>query len=266
MDFDLIRASVLAFIQGFTEFLPISSSAHLIFPSALLGWDDQGLAFDVAVHLGSLFAVILYFRQDILQILRGWLRHVVTRDPNPDARLGWMIILATLPLVLAGLLMQDIVDTYLRSTLVIASTTIFFGLLLGGADLRSEGNKNLQSLSWQAYLIVGLAQIMALIPGTSRSGVTMTAALFCQLNRSDAARLSFLLSIPAIAGAALLMLIDLLEAGDANWAELAYALALSGIIAYLCIHYFLKLITRMGFMPFVIYRLLLGVFLLAFFI
>lgn len=266
MDFDFVRATVLAFIQGLTEFLPISSSAHLIFPSALFGWEDQGLAFDVAVHLGTLLAVLVYFRRDVVEILTGWFRHVFTRQPNPEARLGWMIILATAPLVLAGLLMQDIVDTYLRSTLVIASTTIFFGLLLGGADLKSTGNKNLQSLSWQSYLIVGLAQIMALVPGTSRSGVTMTAALFCQLNRSDAARLSFLLSIPAIAGAALLLFIDLLEEGGANWGELAYALVLSAIIAYLCIHYFLKLITRMGFMPFVVYRLILGICLLAFLI
>lgn len=264
--FDFIRASCLALIQGLTEFLPISSSAHLIFPSALFGWEDQGLAFDVAVHFGTLIAVILYFRHDIFQILSGWCLHILKGQGSAEAHLGWMIILATCPLIIAGLLLQDIVDTYFRSTAVIASTTIIFALLLWFADKKNETVEKLNSLNWRAFLMIGLAQVLALVPGTSRSGVTMTAGLFCKLNRKDSARLSFLLSIPAIAGAALLLLIDLLSAASVNWLELAYALVLSAIVAYLCIHYFLQLVTKLGFLPFVIYRLLLGAVLFLFFV
>ncbi len=264
--FDFIRATCLALIQGLTEFLPISSSAHLIFPSALLGWEDQGLAFDVAVHFGTLLAVILYFRDDIYHILRGWSLHVIKGRASDEARLGWMIILATCPLVIAGLFLQDIVDTYFRSTSVIASTTIIFALLLWFADKKNETGENLNNLHWRAFLMIGLAQVLALVPGTSRSGVTMTAGLFCKLNRKDSARLSFLLSIPAIAGAALLLVIDLLSETSVNWFELVYALIISAIIAYLCIHYFLKLVTNLGFVPFVIYRLLLGAVLFVFFV
>jgi undecaprenyl-diphosphatase len=265
-DFDFIRATCLAIIQGLTEFLPISSSAHLIFPSALLGWEDQGLAFDVAVHFGSLFAVILYFRRDIYQILNAWLLHVTKRQSSNDAQLGWMIILATLPLIVAGLLLKDIVDSYFRSTTVIASTTIIFALLLWFADKVPMPKKDLNNLDWRAFLIIGVAQTLALIPGTSRSGVTMTAGLFCKLDRQDCARLSFLLSIPAIAGATLLLLLDLLQESSVNWAELIYGLLLSAVVAYLCIHYFLKLVTSLGFMPFVIYRLVLGAVLFIFFV
>ena len=190
LDIDFIRVSILALIQGLTEFLPISSSAHLIFPSALFGWEDQGLAFDVAVHLGTLSAVIFYFRKDLYRILSAWGLHILQKQASEDARLAWMLILATCPLVIAGLLLQDFVDSYFRSTIVIASTTIVFALLLLYADKRTESRQGLGSLKWQSFLIIGLSQVLALVPGTSRSGVTMTAALFCKLNRSDAARLS----------------------------------------------------------------------------
>lgn len=256
----------MAIIQGLTEFLPISSSAHLIFPSELLGWEDQGLAFDVAVHFGSLLAVILYFRLDIYRILHAWVLHVIRRQDSNDARLGWMIILATLPLIIAGLFLKDAADSYFRSTTVIASTTIGFALLLWIADKTSKTGKGLNNLSWQAFLMIGSMQVLALIPGTSRSGVTMTAGLFCKLNRKDCARLSFLLSIPAIAGAALLLLLDLLQESSVSWLELIYGLLLSAIVAYFCIHYFLKLVTGLGFLPFVIYRLVLGTVLFIFFV
>jgi len=259
-DFDFIRASCLALIQGITEFLPISSSAHLIFPSPILGWEDQGLAFDVAVHFGSLIAVMLYFRKDIYNILYGWTLHIIKRQASDEARLGWMIILATCPIVIAGFLLRDIVDLYFRSSTVIASTTIIFALLLLFAD------KGLNKLNWRAFLFIGMAQVLALIPGTSRSGVTMTAGLFCQLNRKDTARLSFLLSIPAVAGATLLSFIDLLGESSVNWLELVYGMLLSAVLSYLCIHYFLKLVTSLGFMPFVIYRLFLGAVLFIFFV
>ena len=265
-DFDFIRVTCLALIQGLTEFLPISSSAHLIFPSVLFGWEDQGLAFDVAVHFGSLFAVMLYFRKDIYQILHGWTLHLVKKQASDEARLGWMIILATLPLVVAGFLLQDIIDSYFRSTTVIASTTIIFALLLWVADKQSSSEKDLNKLNWKVFLLIGLTQVLALLPGTSRSGVTMTAGLFFKLNRQDSVRLSFLLSIPAIAGATILLMLDLLNESLVNWVELFYGLVLSAVVAYFCIHYFLKLITSFGFIPFVIYRILLGAVLFIFFV
>lgn len=264
LDFDLIRATCLALIQGLTEFLPISSSAHLIFPSAIFGWEDQGLAFDVAVHFGSLFAVVMYFRKDILQIFIAWTLHISKRQDSDEARLAWMIILATLPIVIAGFLLKDTVDNYLRSANVIASTTILFAILLWFADKQTKPTKAISQLNWRAFLMIGVSQVLALIPGTSRSGITMTAGLFCKLNRKDSARLSFLLSIPAVAGATLLSFIDLLDERSVNWLELLYGCLLSAFFSYLCIHYFLKLITSLGFMPFVVYRLLLGVMLFLF--
>ena len=265
-EFDFIRTTCLALIQGITEFLPISSSAHLILPSAIFGWSDQGLAFDVAVHFGSLFAVMLYFRKDISQISLGWALHVTKKQKSDEARLGWMIILATSPIIVAGLLFKDTIDLYFRNTSVIASTTIIFALLLWFADKKSNSTKNMNSLNWPSFLMIGVAQVLALVPGTSRSGITMTAGLFCKLSRKDSARLSFLLSIPAVAGATLLSFIDLLDEGSVNWLELLYGGFLSAVFSYLCIHSFLKLVTILGFLPFVIYRLLLGAVLFLFFV
>jgi len=266
MDFDLLRATLLALLQGFTEFLPISSSAHLILPAALLGWDDQGLAFDVAVHLGTLFAVLLYFRQDLLGIAAGMLVVVRGGPVSHESRLGWQLVLATLPVVVAGVLLKDFVDASLREVWVLTSTTLLFGLLLWLADRHPASGQGLRGLPWRTVVVIGLAQILALIPGTSRSGITMTAALFCGMDRYAASRFSFLLSIPVIAGAALLLLLDLLDAQQVNWAELLYALIVAMLTALACIHWFLKFITRIGFLPFVVYRLLLGSVLLFFFV
>lgn len=266
MDFDLIRATFLAFIQGLTEFLPISSSAHLILPSALLGWEDQGLAFDVAVHFGTLAAVVIYFRRDIAGIARACLAHLFNGESSSESRLGWQIIVATIPVIIAGFLLKDVVDGYLRHTWVIATTTIVFGVLLYWADVYSNAEKGLSAITWKAAVIIGLAQVLALVPGTSRSGITMTAALFCHLDRQSSSRFSFLLSIPVIAGAALLLLLDLLDQSNVNWGEILYGVALAGVVAYATIHLFLQAINRMGFLPFVIYRLLLGVVLFMFFV
>lgn len=266
VEFDLIRATVLALLQGFTEFLPVSSSAHLILPAALLGWQDQGLAFDVAVHLGTLLAVLLYFRRDVLGITQGMLTRVRGGEDSPENRLGWQLVVATVPVVLVGFLVKDLVDGMLRNVAVLTGSTLLFGLLLGVADRRRGNTGTLGQLTLRSVLIIGLAQVLALIPGTSRSGITMTAALFCGLDRESASRFSFLLAIPVIAGASLLLLVDLLQASGVDWLELTYALILAFITALACIHWFLKLITRIGFMPFVIYRLLLGGVLLFWFV
>ncbi len=267
MTSDYLQASWLAIIQGLTEFLPVSSSAHLILPSALLGWEDQGLTFDVAVHLGTLLAVLAYFWRDLWTLLRAWLKSLQGQHSN-DSRLAWYLIVATVPAAVAGLLLEDFVESGARSILIIAATSIVFGVLLYVADRHSSraasGHSQLWQLSWRQVMFIGFAQALALIPGTSRSGVTMTAALFCKLGRRDAARFSFLLAIPIIAASGLLRSLDLLAGNGPDFDPmlLVYAISLSALVAWLCIHYFLKLIERTGFLPFVCYRLALGLLLL----
>lgn len=254
---ELWQGLLLALIQGLTEFLPISSSAHLILPSAILGWPDQGLAFDVAVHVGSLLAVVVYFREDLLTMATAWLRSLWTRQANDDSRLAWAVIIGTIPAGLCGLFMGGWIEANLRSVSVIAFTTVFFGLLLGWADRRASGQA--RTVSLKIAVQIGLAQTLALIPGTSRSGVTMTAGLLLGLSRQQASRFSFLLSIPLITAAGLLKSVELATQGDAiPWASIMLAVAVSAITAWLCIHWFMRLIERVGFMPFVVYRLLLG--------
>jgi len=258
---DLLQIIFLALIQGITEFLPISSSAHLIIPNQLWEWPDQGLAFDIAVHAGSLLAVLLYFREDIRAFANGGLGFISTGKVDAHTGLLFKIIVASLPLVIAGMLLKDFVATDLRFTWVIASASIFFGVVLWLAD-RSTGTLKLADLAWKAALIIGLAQMLALIPGTSRSGITITAGLFLKLSPETAARFSFLLSIPAILGASTLAVIDLVQTeAVVNWGELFAGMVLSGIAAYLCIHFFISLLERTGMTPYVIYRIILGIFL-----
>lgn len=254
----------LALVQGLTEFLPISSSAHLILVPTLLGWPDQGLAFDVAVHIGTLSAVVFYLRQEIMAVAQDWSRSVVTRRETGDSRLGWGIIVATLPAVIAGLLFNDLIETTLRSPLVIAMTTIVFGIMLWWADVQGTRKDNEHGLPWRVFIIVGCAQALALVPGTSRSGITITAALFLGLDRTAAARLSFLLSIPIILAAGSLKTLHLVQsATTVDWLAVSLGVVISAVSAYLCIHFFLKLLERLSMLPFVIYRLLLGIFLFA---
>jgi undecaprenyl-diphosphatase len=259
---DWLQAVLLAILQGLTEFLPISSSAHLILPSQVLGWADQGLAFDVAVHVGSLLAVVTYFRRELLDLALGAGRAAYAREWNTETDMILWLFLATLPVGVAGLLLDDFVEAELRSVLVIAITTLAFGLLLGWADLRRRADRQ---LGLRIAVVVGCAQVLALIPGTSRSGITMTAALFCGLDRETAARFSFLLSIPVIAAAGALQITRLLASGDGvPWLLLLLATLVSAVTAYLCIAWFLRLLDRIGFMPFVIYRCLLGLVLLGY--
>lgn len=261
----LFEIIILAIIQGITEFLPISSSAHLILPSELLGWQNQGLAFDVAVHVGSLLAVMLYFRQDIGRMILAWLQSGFSAKQSDDSKLAWWVIIATIPAVVVGFLAKDFIEHYARSALVIACTTIVFGLVLWYADAKAKLHKNIYQLSWKNALVIGLAQAVALIPGTSRSGITMTAGLMLGMDRESAARFSFLLSIPVILGAGLLATVDLLEMEEAvDWAAMFYGIVLSFLSAYACITLFLSWISKMGMLPFVIYRLVLGVILLGF--
>lgn len=262
---DWLHVVVLSLIQGISEFLPVSSSAHLILPSQLLGWPDQGLAFDVAVHVGTLLAVVIAFRHQVAAIAAGWCAQVFKKRRSEEARIGWAVIIATLPAGIIGFLANDLIGTHARSALVIATTTFLFGLLLWLADVKGVRRHALSHLGWKDALLIGLAQALALIPGTSRSGITITAALMLGYNRQSAARFSFLISIPLIVAAGLFKGIELVESGaQAQWGPILLGIALSFVSAFACIRLFLAALDRIGMLPFVIYRLLLGAFLLAF--
>jgi undecaprenyl-diphosphatase len=260
---DLQQIILLALLQGITEFLPISSSAHLILLPSLTGWQDQGLAFDVAVHVGTLIAVVAYFRGQLTAMTYDWIDSLQQRQSVGDSRLVWAVLLGTLPVGIAGLLFKGAIETWLRSPLVIAVTTIVFGLLLWWADQRGRRERSEHSLSWRDVAIIGIAQAIALVPGTSRSGITMTAGLLIGLTREAAARFSFLLSIPVIVLAGGLHILELLgTAGAIDWRALMVGTLVAALSAYLCISLFLRLLERIGMTPFVIYRLILGAILL----
>lgn len=260
---ELIQIILLSLVQGLTEFLPISSSAHLILFPALSGWADQGLAFDVAVHVGTLSAVVWYFRRELQVMVRDWLASITQRRRVGDSNLMWAVGFGTIPAGLAGLLFNDYIETALRSPLVIAATTVIFGLLLWWADAQGKRERSEHTIGWRDVVVIGLAQALALIPGTSRSGITMTAGLMLGLSRAGAARFSFLLSIPIILLAGGYNGVKLAQSGQAvEWSALGLGVLFSALSAYLCIHLFLKALERIGMLPFVIYRLLLGVVLL----
>lgn len=264
---DLLQIVVLAVLQGLTEFLPISSSAHLILVPVLTGWQDQGLAFDVALHVGTLLAVVIYFQRDLTNIAYEWSRSFITRKSTGDSRLGWAVIFGSIPVGVAGVLINDNYEQMLRSPIVIALASIVFGILLWVSDTRGKREYDVHNMGWKDIVIVGCAQVLALIPGTSRSGITITAGLFLGLSRQAAARFSFLLSIPVIFFAGALKLRDLVLAGhQVDWQALWLGALLSGVTAYLCIHFFLKLLDRTGMLPFVVYRVVLGMVLLFVFI
>lgn len=260
---------LLSFVQGLTEFLPISSSAHLIMAPLLFGYELQSLAFDAAVHVGTLGAVMLYFRREIAAMVVALFESLKTRRiDTPDARLAWMIVLATIPVVLLGLPLKYVLEVLREDdrliALVIAGTTIGFGLLLWIADVRGTRARNEHSLGWKAALLVGLFQAIAIIPGTSRSGITITAGLILGLTRQAASRFSFLLSIPTILMAGGLETLDLINSPDpVDWTSLWLGAALSFVVAYLTIHLFLKFIERISMFPFVIYRVFLGTMILV---
>jgi len=262
---DTVQIIFLSLIQGFTEFLPISSSAHLILVPKLLGWQDQGLAFDVALHVGSLLAVLCYFKSEIINIIKDILSSIKFRKNVGESMLGWAVLIGTIPVGLAGLSFNDFISDNLRSPLVIAVTTIIFGLALFFSD-RKVGTKSESDITLKTSILIGIAQAVALIPGTSRSGITITAALFLGFSRVASARFSFLLSIPVIVLAGGLKTLELVEAKTVViWSELLLGVVLSGVSAYICIYLFLKLISKSSMLPFVIYRLILGAYLLFIF-
>ena len=254
------QAIILGILQGLTEFLPISSSAHLrVFP-ALFGWNDPGAAFTAVTQLGTLAAVIIFFARDLLRIAVAWARSLFTPSlrQDPDAQMGWYILLGTLPIGVLGLLFEAQIDTIARDLRVIASTLIGLGIVLWLADRSAKQRKEAEALTLRDGLVFGFAQALALIPGVSRSGATISAGLFMGYSRTAAARYSFLLSVPAIFASGLFKLQDI-SAGDGPGLGLTLlATLLAFISGYASIAWLLRYVSRNSYLPFVIYRVALG--------
>ena len=257
---------ILSVVQGLTEFLPVSSSGHLALTPKLLGMADQGVLMDVAMHVGTLFAILLYYRRDIWQIAFAVLQGRKTTNPAAQ-RIGIYIAIGSIPAFVMGAVIHLMFPDGIRSVAVIATTTIVFGLLMGIADMFGRQEKKVEDVSLKTAFLIGCAQALALIPGTSRSGSTMTAARFLGLTRVDAAKFSFLLGIPAMAGAGLLSFLEILKTDDVGlWHDAATAVGLAFLAGLLAIHVMMTWLKRAGLMPFVFYRMFLGGFLLVYFV
>jgi len=250
--------TVLAIFQGLTEFLPISSSGHLVFVPLVLGWEDQGLALDVAVHMGTLGAVILYLRRETLMILRG-LGKILIGKFDEDTKLAGLILIASIPVFIAGIAVKILIGDGIRIPYVIGWAFIIGGILLYVSDRFGPKIKQTQSLTVSDALLIGIAQAFAIIPGASRAGTTITMARLLGYERSDAARISLLLSIPAIAGAGFVLTMDVIQIGDS---EIILNVFLGTIIAFitalLAISMMMSWLKRRSFTPFVVYRIALG--------
>lgn len=256
---DVFQAFFLGIMQGLTEFLPISSSGHLILMPAFFDWADQGVGFDLAVHVGTLLAVVLYFRNDVLGITRDGLTSLARRQMIGQGRMAWFLVIGTVPAGLAGLALLDLIDNQLRAVEIIFFTTLGFGLLLGWADWRPNRGRTLESLTWKDALLVGCAQAVSLVPGTSRSGATITAGLLLGMSRETASRFSFLLAIPITTLAASVKLLEAATDGaPVDWAGFLVGGVTSFVMAMTAIHFFLKWLNKVGMWPYVIYRILLA--------
>ncbi len=261
---DSLHIVILSIVQGLTEFLPISSSAHLVLLPEALKWPGHGLVFDVAVHIGSLLAVLFYFRIEVKRMLKSWTCSLVGGKADQDSLLAWWVIIGTLPAILVGFLLQGLIEADLRAPWIVASGSIIFGLLLWFADTTARRTRNEFQLNLKDVLIIGCFQMLSLIPGISRSGITITLGLFLGLTRKAAARFSFLLAMPVIFASGVLQSVRMVtEVSPIGWDDLLLGVLLSALSAGLCIHYFLRLIDRIGMLPFVIYRVLLGVAILV---
>jgi len=261
------QGAVLGLIQGLTEFLPISSSAHLRVFSALFGWNDPGAAFTAVTQLGTESAVLIYFRKDIASIISAWTVSLVKPERRSDhnARMGWFVIIGTLPIAIFGVLFQDTIETSLRDLRIIGTTLIVFGIVLAIAD-RTRAVRNarpISALTFPHALVYGLAQSLALIPGVSRSGGTISAGLFLGYSREAAARYSFLLAMPAVLASGVLELFKIGEGPAPAWGPTILATLIAFVVGYAAIAWFLKYISHHSFMPFVVYRVLLGILIIA---
>jgi undecaprenyl-diphosphatase len=264
-----LQAIVLAVIQGISEFLPISSSGHLILVPRLLGWPDQGLVFDIATHVGSLLAVLVYFRKQLLDLVRAVPR-LFTREalqPGTDAFMLLGLGIGTIPAAITGLLISDFVSDRARNVTLVATNLIVFGILLGIADLIGKKRRELKDVSWRHVGIVGCLQALALIPGTSRSGITITGGLFTGLTRPAAASFAFLLYVPVMLAVTVKEIIDLAQGAGAGIGAtpLALGFVVSALTSFAVIAFLLRWLQRRSLLVFVVYRVLLGVVLLVWF-
>ncbi len=258
MSMGIGEGAFLGLVQGLTEFLPISSSGHLAVVGTLVGADDPGAAFTAISQLGTEAAVILYFRKDIARIVSRWTLALLGRVPrdDPDARMGWLVILGTIPIGLLGLFFKDAIETTLRGFVVIATTLWVFALVLGAADRWGRKQRTLDQLTWKHGLLFGLAQSLALIPGVSRSGGTITAGLLLGYTREAAARYSFLLAIPAVVLSGFYQVYDELSAGAAiSWSATAVATVVAFVVGYVVIAWLMRFISTHSYAPFVVYRI-----------
>ena len=263
---DIIQAITLGVVQGLTEFLPISSTAHLALVPWFFGWKDPGLTFDVALHVGTFLAVAIYFRQDLIQMFFSWIKSFRGLDPSdPYQKLSWLVILGCIPAVIAGLLLDDLIAGVFRSPYVIAASLIGVGLLIAYAERFTTHPRTWKDMKLKDALLIGLAQACALIPGTSRSGATITMGLFLGLERADAARFSFLLGFPVIFGSAVFKLKDVAHdpALAAQLPMIGVGVVASAISGYLCIRFLMKFLATNTMMVFVVYRIALGLVILG---
>ena len=266
----LFEAAILGIVQGLTEFLPISSTAHLRIVPALAGWSDPGAAFTAIAQLGTLAAVLIYFRKDISSIIHGVVGGISTGKPleSTEAKMGWMIVAGTIPIVILGLLFKHQIETSLRSLYWISGALIGLALVLSLAEWKIKNRltkglplKTIEKIGWKESLMIGLAQCVALIPGSSRSGVTITGGLFLNLSRETAARFSFLLSLPSVLAAALLELYKtwpVISATTENITNIIVATLVAGIVGYASIGFLLTYLKRHTTIIFIVYRLIAG--------
>ncbi|AZM44588.1 undecaprenyl-diphosphatase [Streptomyces sp. WAC 06738] len=270
-----IEAVILGLVQGLTEFLPISSSAHLRLTAAFAGWEDPGAAFTAITQIGTETAVLIYFRKDIARIVSAWCRSLTNKAmrSDHDAKMGWLVIVGSIPIGVLGLTFQESIEGPFRDLRLIATTLIVMGLLLGFADWRASTGggrhraavkrKELTDLNTRDGLLFGFAQALALVPGVSRSGATITGGLFLNYNREAAARYSFLLAIPAVLASGLFELRKVPGATHMNWGATVAATVIAFLVGYAVIAWFMRFITTRSFAPFVIYRVLLGILIFA---
>lgn len=255
-----LQAIILGISQGLTEFLPISSTAHTLVVSKLLGWPDPGAAFTAVTQIGTELAVVIYFRRDIVRILKAWSASIVNTQmrSNADAKMGWYVIVGTIPISVAGLAFKSSIETTARNLWLVAGALIFMGVLLGIADRYAKHTKNESNLNAKTAILFGLGQALALIPGVSRSGATITAGLAMGFKRDVVARYSFLLAIPAVFASAALTAGDISSDEFVNWPATIVATIVAFVVGYFVIASLMKYLQTRTFLPFVIYRISLG--------
>ena len=258
---DLLKAVVLGLIQGLTEFLPISSSAHLRIYPELFGWGDPGAAFTAVTQIGTELAVLIYFRHDIWRIATMWLKSLVNAEyrGHLDARMGWYVIIGSLPIVVLGIVLKDVIEKDFRSLWIVGTTLIVMGLVLGIADATSSNERTAKQLRLRDAVLMGAAQALALVPGVSRSGATISMGRFLGLEREAATRFAFLLAIPAVIGAGLFELKEIPHgANEYGWTPTIVATIVSFLVGYAAIAWLLRYVSTNSYRPFVLYRVALG--------